>query len=98
MSKMFKLARWRSPRASGTIAHEMNRAAAKGAAPMALAIDDRPSLAERAQKLRLIDTDIHNDLPSLNELRPYLAREFHPGWRMVAPLSPAATTPTPAPG
>ena len=45
---------------------------------MALAIDDRPSVAERAKKLRRIDTDIHNDLPSLNELRPYLAREFHP--------------------
>ena len=45
---------------------------------MALAIDDRPSAAERAKKLRLIDTDIHNDLPSLNELRPYLAREYHP--------------------
>jgi hypothetical protein len=28
--------------------------------------------------LRLIDTDIHNDLPSLQELRPFLAREWHP--------------------
>jgi uncharacterized protein len=28
--------------------------------------------------LRLIDTDIHNDLPRLEELRPFLAREWHP--------------------
>ncbi|HEY8601650.1 MAG TPA: amidohydrolase family protein [Thermomicrobiales bacterium] len=28
--------------------------------------------------LRLIDTDVHNDLPSLQELRPFLAREWHP--------------------
>jgi predicted TIM-barrel fold metal-dependent hydrolase len=28
--------------------------------------------------LRLIDTDIHNDLPSLEELRPFLAKQWHP--------------------
>ncbi len=34
--------------------------------------------AERAARLRLIDTDVHNDLPSYDELRPFLPREWHP--------------------
>ncbi len=32
----------------------------------------------QAANLRCIDTDIHNDLPSYNELRPFLAKEWHP--------------------
>src|SRR5213596_2964202 len=32
--------------------------------------------AEQAAKLRLIDTDVHNDAP-LPKLRPYLARKWH---------------------
>ncbi len=52
---------------------------------MATVIETRPAAltmattyAERVAALRLIDTDIHNDLPSINELRPFLAREWHP--------------------
>jgi uncharacterized protein len=33
---------------------------------------------DRAAKLHAIDTDIHNDLPSFDELKPFLAREWHP--------------------
>jgi predicted TIM-barrel fold metal-dependent hydrolase len=33
---------------------------------------------DRRTTLRLIDTDIHNDLPSLEELRPFLAKKWHP--------------------
>jgi predicted TIM-barrel fold metal-dependent hydrolase len=32
----------------------------------------------RATRVRCVDTDIHNDLPSLNDLRPFLASEWHP--------------------
>ena len=35
------------------------------------------SFADRVAKLRAIDTDVHNDLPSMHELKPYLAREWH---------------------
>jgi predicted TIM-barrel fold metal-dependent hydrolase len=35
------------------------------------------ALAERSASLRLIDTDIHNDLPSWSDLTPYLAPEWH---------------------
>lgn len=46
---------------------------------MAVAIEPRTlTTAERAATLRLIDTDIHNDLPNYAELRPFLAREYHP--------------------
>ena len=45
---------------------------------MALTIEREATLEERAAKLRLIDTDIHNDLPSLEELRPFLAQRWHP--------------------
>src|SRR6185437_10193047 len=31
-----------------------------------------------AAALRLIDTDIHNDLPSKEELKPFLPAEWHP--------------------
>ena len=46
---------------------------------MALATESRSgTIEERAAKLRLIDTDVHNDLPSYNELRPYLPKQWHP--------------------
>src|SRR5207244_7469059 len=46
---------------------------------MAVAIQgEAGSLAARASALRLIDTDIHNELPSFAELRPFLARQWHP--------------------
>jgi predicted TIM-barrel fold metal-dependent hydrolase len=45
---------------------------------MALTIEREATLEERAAKLRLIDTDIHNDLPSQEELRPFLAKKWHP--------------------
>ncbi|MDP9469683.1 MAG: amidohydrolase family protein [Chloroflexota bacterium] len=48
---------------------------------MALTTEPRSATAtieERAARLRLIDTDVHNDLPSPNELRPFLARQWHP--------------------
>jgi predicted TIM-barrel fold metal-dependent hydrolase len=34
--------------------------------------------ASRAAGLRLIDSDIHNELPSFAELRPFLASRWHP--------------------
>ena len=45
---------------------------------MVATAEGRATLAERAAALRLLDTDIHNDLPSPEELRPFLAREWHP--------------------
>jgi predicted TIM-barrel fold metal-dependent hydrolase len=33
---------------------------------------------ERRARVRLLDTDIHNDLPGIGVLRPYLARKWHP--------------------
>jgi uncharacterized protein len=46
---------------------------------MAIASDPRAvASAERAARLRLIDTDIHNDLPHWRELKPFLASEWHP--------------------
>jgi len=45
---------------------------------MALTIEREATLEERAAKLRLINTDIHNDLPSQEELRPFLAKKWHP--------------------
>ena len=45
---------------------------------MGLVLEPRAATgAERIAALRLIDTDIHNDLPSLNELRPFLPRQWH---------------------
>jgi predicted TIM-barrel fold metal-dependent hydrolase len=46
-----------------------------------LAIADPPghageSLAEKVAKLRIVDTDIHNDV-TLAQLKPYLARKWH---------------------
>ena len=36
------------------------------------------SLEDRIAGLRAIDTDIHNDLPSYAELKPFLAQQWHP--------------------
>jgi predicted TIM-barrel fold metal-dependent hydrolase len=45
---------------------------------MAVAVEPRAqTVEERAAALRLVDTDVHNDLPSLNELRPFLPKEWH---------------------
>jgi predicted TIM-barrel fold metal-dependent hydrolase len=33
---------------------------------------------EKVATLRAIDTDIHNDLPSFGELKPFLAKQWHP--------------------
>ncbi len=45
---------------------------------MAVAMKPRSeTVADRAAALHLIDTDIHNDLPSLQELNPFLAAEWH---------------------
>ncbi len=46
---------------------------------MVVAVESRPeTLAEKGARLRCIDTDVHNDLPSFAELKPFLAREWHP--------------------
>src|SRR5215210_290899 len=46
---------------------------------MAIAIEHRPTTdTENPTKLRCIDTDIHNDLPSHADLKPFLAPEWHP--------------------
>jgi predicted TIM-barrel fold metal-dependent hydrolase len=46
---------------------------------MAVAMKPRSeAVAADAAALRLIDTDIHNDLPGLDALRPFLAPEWHP--------------------
>jgi len=46
---------------------------------MALATEVRPAtLEERIRALNVIDTDVHNDLASPNELKPFLAKEWHP--------------------
>ena len=46
---------------------------------MVAAVESSPkTLAEKGARLRCIDTDVHNDLPSFAELEPFLAREWHP--------------------
>ena len=46
---------------------------------MVIATETRPDThTTPPTKLRCIDTDIHNDLPSYGELRPFLAAEWHP--------------------
>lgn len=46
---------------------------------MALDVGARPEkVAERIAGLHVIDTDIHNDLPSYDELKPFLATQWHP--------------------
>ena len=46
---------------------------------MVVAVESRPETsAEKIARLRCIDTDVHNDLPSFAELKPFLAREWHP--------------------
>lgn len=45
---------------------------------MAIATEPRPAtLEEKAARLRLVDTDVHNDLPSYAELKPFLAQKWH---------------------
>src|SRR5215216_461891 len=44
---------------------------------MTLTIENVAPFAERVAALQLVDTDIHNDLPSLEELRPFLAKKWH---------------------
>ena len=44
--------------------------------PRAEAADVSP--AERIARLRAIDTDVHNDLPGYSDLKPFLARQWHP--------------------
>lgn len=36
------------------------------------------TFAERVASLQAVDTDVHNDLPSSAELKPFLARAWHP--------------------
>lgn len=38
----------------------------------------RNATNDRRTKLRAIDTDIHHDLPSFHELKPFLAKQWHP--------------------
>ena len=45
---------------------------------MAIASQPRSTLAEQVARLHCIDTDVHNDLPSWEELRPFLPRQWHP--------------------
>ncbi|HEY3058840.1 MAG TPA: amidohydrolase family protein [Chloroflexota bacterium] len=45
-----------------------------GAQPQPTAV----STGDRLANLRAIDTDVHNDLPSYAELKPYLASAWHP--------------------
>jgi uncharacterized protein len=46
---------------------------------MAVAIEPRSKTTDDgAAALRLIDTDVHNDLPSMQELKPFLPAEWHP--------------------
>src|ERR1051325_8700278 len=44
----------------------------------ALAGSAAQSLEDRLAGLRAIDTDVHNDLPSYAELKPFLASAWHP--------------------
>ena len=45
---------------------------------------------DRLAHLRAIDTDIHNDLPSYAELKPFLASNGTPGSTAAAPAWPRA--------
>lgn len=55
---------------------------------MAIATETRQdTLITQPTKLRCIDTDIHNDLPSYDELRPFLAAEWHPWLDHGAPVT-----------
>ena len=53
---------------------------------------------DRLAHLRAIDTDVHNDLPSYAELKPFLASAWHPWLEQGGPVLPRAPTPTWAPG
>jgi predicted TIM-barrel fold metal-dependent hydrolase len=57
---------------------------------MAIAVEPRAeavpaTLDERIARLRAIDTDVHNDLPSYAELKPFLATKWHPWLENGAP-------------
>src|SRR3954453_7782753 len=45
---------------------------------MTLTLEREVTFADRVAALRLIDTDIDNDLPKLEELRPFLTKKWHP--------------------
>ena len=45
---------------------------------MTLTIEHSAPFADRVAALQLVDTDIHNDLPSLEALRPFLTKQWHP--------------------
>ena len=64
---------------------------------MVVAEPQSQTSVDRAATLRCIDTDIHNDLPSYEELRPFLASEWHPWLEGNVPAAPAAITQTWAP-
>ena len=36
-----------------------------------------PAVADKLASLRAIDTDVHNDLPSYADLKPFLASKWH---------------------
>src|SRR5436305_53110 len=72
--------RARSP--AGIHARPGPRIRRSAGARMAIATQVTPSvrvdpLAERIDKPRAVDTDVHNDLPAMAELKPFLAREWH---------------------
>jgi uncharacterized protein len=57
-----------------------------------VAISDQPrahAAEEPAARVRCIDSDIHNDLPSLGELKPFLASQWHPWLEGGGPGQPA---------
>jgi uncharacterized protein len=45
---------------------------------MTLTTERETTFVDQVAALRLVDTDIHNDLPSIEELRPFLAKKWHP--------------------
>jgi predicted TIM-barrel fold metal-dependent hydrolase len=57
-----------------------------------MAISSQPraqTVEERATRVRCVDSDIHNDLPSLRELKPFLASQWHPWLEGGGPGQPA---------
>jgi predicted TIM-barrel fold metal-dependent hydrolase len=55
---------------------------------VAIATESRAeTLIEQAARLRCVDCDVHHDLPSYDELRPFLAREWHPWLENGGPLT-----------
>lgn len=56
---------------------------------MSLTIERPATVEDQVAKLRLIDTDVHNDLPRLEELRPFLAKKWHTWLDNGGPVSAA---------